>query len=87
MLHASRDQRSVRDSGRTEDPPVALDFGGGTKRLRIIIGELDGWPTPNGGHFADQTDGIKSAAAAGIAAAEVVGEQSAPAGAEPNPAA
>jgi len=41
----------------------------------------------DGGNFADQADGIEPGAAAGIAAAEIVGEERAPASAEANAAA
>jgi hypothetical protein len=79
MAHATS---GVRDSGRTEHSPIAFNFVGRTERLGVIVGELDRGPAFDGRDFADQADGIKPLPPAGIASPEIVGQQSAPAGAE-----
>jgi hypothetical protein len=72
----------VRYPRCAEHAPVAFDFRRRAERLRIIVGELHRRPPFDVGHFADQADRIKFAAAFGIAAAEIVGQQSSPACAE-----
>ena len=47
-----------------------------------VVGELDGGNAIGAGEFADEADGLEGVFAAGMAAAEVVGEQRAPAGGE-----
>src|SRR5580693_132487 len=79
-----RHDGDVAHSGRTEHSAVALHFGERAERLGVIIGKLHGRAAVRTRHFADQTDGIESAAALRIAAAEIVGQQRAPAGAEAN---
>src|SRR5579863_3518706 len=78
------DQRSVSDARGPEYAFVALNFRWRTERLRRIVGKLDRRPSLHVGNFSDQADGIKIVAAAGIASAKIVGEQRAPASAEPN---
>ncbi len=82
-----RDDWDVANSHRSEHAAVAFDFHRRAERLCVIIGKLDGWTAFDAGDFADQADGIEAAVAAGIAAAEIVGEQRAPARAEANAAA
>ena len=81
----SSDHRRIADSSRAKHSPVAFDFGWRAQRLRVVIGEFDRRPAVNVCHFADQADGIKSAAAGRIAAAKIIGQQRAPTGAETDP--
>jgi hypothetical protein len=80
--NALRDQGRIRDSRRAEDAPVARNLLGRSQRFRVIIGELHCRLPFYARYFADQTDRIEPAITAGIAAAKVVGQQRAPAGAE-----
>src|SRR5262249_32947282 len=64
--------------------PVAFDFRRRTEHLCIIVGELYCWPPFNVGHFADQADRIKFAAASRIAVPEIVRQKSSPTSAESN---
>src|SRR6202043_902218 len=74
--------RNVGHARSAEEAPVALDFRGWAKRFRVVVGELYRRAAFDTGYFADQADGIKAAIAAGIAAAEIIGQQRAPAGAK-----
>src|SRR6202166_263095 len=78
------DQRSISDSQSAEHTLVALNFRWWTERLRRIVGELDRRPSLHVRDLGDQADGIKIVAAAGIASAEIIGEQSAPTCTESN---
>src|SRR6202044_58471 len=79
-----RHDGDVAHSGRTEHSAVPLHLGERAERLGVIIGKLHGRAAVRTRHFADQTDGIESAAALRVAAPEIVGQQRAPAGAEAN---
>src|ERR1700691_2509166 len=76
----------IAHSDRTEDSPVALHFGGQTERFAVIIRKLYGRAAIRARHFADQADGVESAAALRIAATKIVSQQGAPPGAEANAA-
>src|SRR5271163_1857288 len=81
------DHRDVTNSDGAEDAAVAVDFHRWTERFRIIIGKLYRGAAFDAGHFADQADGVEAGVTAGIAAAKIIGEERAPAGAEANAAA
>src|ERR1700693_6240571 len=83
----SGDDGNVADSGRAKHAAVAFDFGGRAQRFGVVVGKLDCLPAFNIGHLADQADRVKAVATGRIAAPEIVGEQSAPSGAEPDAAA
>jgi len=83
----SRDHGNVADSRCSEDAPVAFDFGRRAERLGVVVGELNRGLAFDSGHFADQADRVKVAAAGGIAATEIVGQQSSPTCTETNAAA
>src|SRR5271156_833022 len=83
----SRNQRSAGDACGAKHAAVAFNLIRRPQRLRVIVGELDCRLAFGVGDLANQTDGIKAAAAVRITAPEIVGEQSAPAGAEADPAA
>ena len=72
--NVSRGPRSVRHSRCAEHAPIAFDLRHRPERFRIIVGEPHRRPPFDVGHFADQADRIKFAAASGIAAAEIVGQ-------------
>src|SRR6202043_597879 len=76
--------RNVGHARSAEEAPVALDFRGWAERFRVVVGELYRRAAFDTGYFADQADGIKAAIAPGIAAAEIIGQQRAPARAETN---
>src|ERR1700691_508594 len=81
------DDWDVTNSDCSEHAAVTFDFHRRTESFRVIIGKLNGWAAFDAGDFADQADGIEATVAAGVAAAEIVGEQRAPTGAETNAAA
>src|SRR6266576_3561369 len=81
---ASCNQRSVCHSRSAKHAPVAFNFRCRAERFCIIVGQLYRGPPFDMVNFADQADGIKFAAAFRIAATEIVGQQSSPAGAESN---
>src|SRR6266404_5688473 len=83
----SRDHGNVADSSGPEDSAVAFDFGRSAERLGVVVGELNRGLAFDSGHLADQADWVKVGAAGGIAAAEIVGQQSSPTCAETNAAA
>src|SRR5208337_4835236 len=83
----SRDHGQVAHPVCAEHSPVAFDFFRRAERFGVVIRELHGGLAFDGGDLADQADGVKVAAAGGIAAAEIVGQQSSPTGAETNAAA
>src|ERR1700674_2833100 len=83
----SRDHGHVADSRGPEDSAVAFDFGRRAERLGVVVGELNRGLAFDSGHLADQADWVKVAAAGGIAATEIVGQQSSPTCAETNAAA
>ena len=68
--------------GGVEDAAVAGDEVGGAGGFAGVVGELDGGDAVGAGEFADQRDGLEGVFVAGVAAAEVVGEEGAPAGGE-----
>src|SRR5580693_4627891 len=69
--NALSDDWDVTNSDCSEHAAVTFDFHRWAESFRVIVGKLHGW----------------AAVAAGVTAAEVVGEQRAPAGAETNTAA
>jgi len=75
---------NVAYSGRAKYTPVALDFGRNPHRFRIVVGKFYCRAALGLGHFADQADGVESAIAARIAPAEIVGQQRAPSGTDPD---
>src|SRR5437899_4025547 len=83
----SRDHGNVADSSGPEDSAVAFDFGRRAERLGVVVGELNRGLALDSGHLADQAAWVKVAAAGGIAATEIVGQQSSPSCAETNAAA
>src|SRR5580698_1124006 len=85
--NALSDDWDVTNSDCSEHAAVTFDFHRWAESFRVIVGKLHGWAAFDAGDFADQANGIEAAVAAGVTAAEVVGEQRAPAGAETNTAA
>ena len=72
----------MRGDGAAEGVAVAGDFGGGAGGFAGVVGELDGGDAVGAGEFADERNGGEGVFVAGVAVAEVVGEQRAPAGGE-----
>src|SRR2546429_3115336 len=93
MAHVAEFDRHSRNHGNVAYPcgpehsEVAFDFRRRAERLCVIVGELNRGLAFNSGHLADQADWVKVAAAGGIAAAEIVGQESSPTCAETNAAA
>src|SRR5260221_9775 len=83
----SRNHGNVAESFATEHAPVAFDFGRSAERLGVVVGELNRGLACDSGHRANQADWIKGAAVGGIAAKEIVGQQSSPTCTETNAAA
>src|ERR1700692_607395 len=79
-----RDHRGIADAHQTEHPAIALDFRRRPERFRIIVGELHCGAAFHTRYFADQTDWVEAAIAAGIAPTEIICQQRAPTGAEAN---
>src|SRR5258706_4341468 len=82
-----RNHGNVAESFATEHAPVAFDFGRRAERLGVVVGELSRGLACDSGHLADQADWVEVAAAGGIAATEIVGQQSSPTCTETNAAA
>src|SRR5258708_39955082 len=78
----SRNHGNVAESFATEHAPVAFDFERRAQRFGVVVRELNGGLAFDGRHLADQADWIKVAAVGGIAATEIVGQQSSPTCAE-----
>src|SRR5579863_3751693 len=78
------DQGSTSNAHGPEHALVTLNLRRWTERLRVVIGEFDRRPPFDRRNFGDQADGIKVAAATGIASPEIIGEQCPPAGTESN---
>ena len=68
--------------GGVEDAAVAGDEVGGAGGFAGVVAEFDRGDAVGAGEFADERDGFEGVFVAGMAAAEVVGEERAPAGGE-----
>src|SRR5579859_3032177 len=79
--------RRFGDAGEPEDALVTLDFSARTERFLEIVGKLHGGPAVGVVELADQAQRVEIHAAVGIAVAEIVGQQRAPARAEADAAA
>src|SRR5260221_14031646 len=71
-----RNHVNVAESVATGPAPVAFDFGRRAERLGVVVGELNRGLAFFSAHLPHQADWVEVAAAGGIAAAEIVGQQS-----------
>ena len=82
----SDEHRNIGNTSHAEDAPVALGLFWVAHGFGVVIGELDRGPAVDLAELAHKADRIEAVVVLRIASAEIIRQQSAPAGAKANAA-